>query len=292
MTLNGIIVKGIGGFYYVEADDEIYECKARGVFRKERITPLVGDNVSITVGDNGRNSIDEIFERRNYFNRPPISNVDNLVIVSSTCDPRPNTLIIDRLTAIAVRKNVRPVIVFTKDDLQKADEYIDIYRSTGINVFTVSNETGEGVDEVRAFLRGSVSVFTGNSGVGKSSLLNCISPEFSLETGEISKKLGRGRHTTRHVELFKTLDGYIADTPGFSSLDFETNDIIKKDELADCFPEFTDFIGTCKFTSCSHVNDKGCKIVEALKNGEIHPSRHESYVSLYNEVKNIKDWQL
>lgn len=292
MTLNGIIVKGIGGFYYVEADDEIYECKARGVFRKERITPLVGDNVSITVGDNGRNSIDEIFERRNYFNRPPISNVDNLVIVSSTCDPRPNTLIIDRLTAIAVRKNVRPVIVFTKDDLQKADEYIDIYRSTGINVFTVSNETGEGVDEVRAFLRGSVSVFTGNSGVGKSSLLNCISPEFSLETGEISKKLGRGRHTTRHVELFKTLDGYIADTPGFSSLDFETNDIIKKDELADCFPEFTDFIGTCKFTSCSHVNDKGCKIVEALKNGEIHPSRHESYVALYNEVKNIKDWQL
>lgn len=292
MILNGIIVKGIGGFYYVEADDEIYECKARGVFRKERITPLVGDNVSITVGDNGRNSIDEIFERRNYFNRPPISNVDNLVIVSSTCDPRPNTLIIDRLTAIAVRKNVRPVIVFTKDDLQKADEYMDIYRSTGINVFTVSNETGEGVDEVRAFLRGSVSVFTGNSGVGKSSLLNCISPEFSLETGEISKKLGRGRHTTRHVELFKTLDGYIADTPGFSSLDFETNDIIKKDELADCFPEFTDYIGTCKFTSCSHVNDKGCKIVEALKNGEIHPSRHESYVALYNEVKNIKDWQL
>lgn len=292
MILNGIIVKGIGGFYYVEADGEIYECKARGVFRKERVTPLVGDNVSITVGDNGRNSIDEIFDRRNHFNRPPISNVDNLVIVSSTCDPRPNTLIIDRLTAIAVRKGVRPVIVFTKDDLQKADEYIDIYRSTGINVFTVSNETGEGVDEVRAFLRGSVSVFTGNSGVGKSSLLNCISPEFSLETGEISKKLGRGRHTTRHVELFKTLDGYIADTPGFSSLDFETNDIIMKDELADCFPEFADYIGTCKFTSCSHVNDKGCKIVEALKNGEIHPSRHESYVALYNEVKNIKDWQL
>lgn len=292
MKLNGIIVKGIGGFYYVEADGEIYECKARGVFRKERVTPLVGDNVSITVGDNGRNSIDEIFDRRNHFNRPPISNVDNLVIVSSTCDPRPNTLIIDRLTAIAVRKGVRPVIVFTKDDLHKADEYVSIYRSTGIEVFTVSNETGEGVDEVRAFLRGSVSVFTGNSGVGKSSLLNCISPEFSLETGEISKKLGRGRHTTRHVELFKTLDGYIADTPGFSSLDFETNDIIMKDELADCFPEFTDFIGTCKFTSCSHINDKGCKIVEALNNGEIHPSRHESYVALYNEVKNIKDWQL
>lgn len=292
MILNGTIIKGIGGFYYIEADGKIYECKARGVFRKERITPLVGDKVSITVGDNGRNSIDKIFDRRNSFNRPPIANVDNLVIVSSTCDPKPNTLIIDRLTAIAVKKNVKPVIVFTKNDLQSADEFINIYRSTGIDVFTVSNENGDGVDNVKALLKDSVSVFTGNSGVGKSSLLNCISPEFSLETGEISKKLGRGRHTTRHVELFKTLNGYIADTPGFSSLDFDTNDIIMKEDLAECFPEFSDYIGTCKFTSCSHINDKGCKIVEAVNNGDIHPSRHESYIALFNEVKNIKEWQL
>lgn len=292
MILNGTIIKGIGGFYYIEADGKIYECKARGVFRKDRITPLVGDKVSITVGDNGRNSIDKIFDRRNSFNRPPIANVDNLVIVSSTCDPKPNTLIIDRLTAIAVKKNVKPVIVFTKNDLQSADEFINIYRSTGIDVFTVSNENGDGVDNVKALLKDSVSVFTGNSGVGKSSLLNCISPEFSLETGEISKKLGRGRHTTRHVELFKTLNGYIADTPGFSSLDFDTNDIIMKEDLAECFPEFSDYIGTCKFTSCSHINDKGCKIVEAVNNGDIHPSRHESYIALFNEVKNIKEWQL
>ena len=292
MILNGIIIKGIGGFYYVESQGNIYECKARGVFRKEKIIPLVGDRVEITVNEAGNNSIDKILPRNNYFNRPPISNVDNLVIVCSTCEPKPNTLIIDRLTAIAIHKGVKPIIVFTKNDLQDASEYIEIYSKTDIPTYVVSNHTGDGVDEVRALLENSVSVFTGNSGVGKSSLLNRIAPEFSLETGEISHKLGRGRHTTRHVELFKVGNGYIADTPGFSSLDFETNDIIKKDELADCFPEFSDFIGLCKFTSCSHINDKGCRIRQAVDEGEIHPSRHQNYIALYNEVKDIKDWQL
>lgn len=292
MIKNGLIVKGIGGFYYVESDGEIFECKARGIFRKEKITPLVGDIVQITIDEHSKNSIDEILERRNSFNRPPISNVDNLVIVASTCEPKPNLLIIDRLTTVAYHKNVRPVIVFTKDDLQDADELIEIYRTTGIETFAVSNKTGQGVERIRELLDGSISVFTGNSGVGKSSLLNCIQPDFTLETAEISQKLGRGRHTTRHVELFKIGNGYIADTPGFSSLDFETNDIIKKEDLAECFPEFSDYLGLCKFTSCSHINDKGCRIVEALNEGKIHKSRHESYVALYNEVKNIKDWQL
>lgn len=292
MILNGTIIKGIGGFYYVEAAGEIYECKARGAFRKEKIIPLVGDSVEISIEENEKNSIEKIEERRNFFNRPPIANVENLVIVSSTCDPKPNLLIIDRLTAVAYYKNVRPIIVFTKDDLNGAQEYIDIYSKTDIPVFSVSNKTGEGVEEIKSLLDGSISVFTGNSGVGKSSLLNCIAPEFSLETGEISQKLGRGRHTTRHVELFKVGKGYIADTPGFSSLDFETNDIIMKDELADCFPEFREYLGQCKFTSCAHVNDKGCKVIEALKNGLITQSRHDSYVTLYNEVKDIKEWQL
>ncbi len=292
MILNGIILKGIGGFYYVEAAGEVYECKARGVFRKEKITPLVGDYVEISVDEHGKNSIDRILERKNFFNRPPIANVDNLVIVSSTCDPKPNFLIIDRLTAIAFYKNVRPIVVFTKDDLYSADEFCRRYKSAGIESFVVSNKSGLGVDDVIKVLDGSVSVFTGNSGVGKSSLLNCIEPSFSLETAEISKKLGRGRHTTRHVELFKINNGYIADTPGFSSLDFETNDIIKKEELADCFPEFSEYLGLCKFSSCSHTGDKGCKVVEAVNDGKIDLSRHESYVSLYNEVKNIKDWQL
>lgn len=292
MILNGKIIKGIGGFYYVESGENIYECKARGVFRKEKITPLVGDNVVITVDENGKNSIDKILERKNFFVRPPVSNIDNLVIVSSTCEPKPNFLIIDRLTAVAFHKNVRPIVVFTKDDLYNADEFVERYRFSGIDAFVVSNKTGKGVDDVLCFLDGSTSVFTGNSGVGKSSLLNCINPDFSIETGEISQKLGRGRHTTRHVELFKVGNGYIADTPGFSSLDFETNDIIRKDDLAECFPEFSDYLGLCKFSSCSHLGDKGCKIVEALNDGKINPSRYESYVTLYNEVKNLKDWQL
>lgn len=292
MILNGKIIKGIGGFYYVEADGELYECKARGVFRKERITPLVGDDVQINVDTNGKNSIEKIKNRRNFFNRPPISNVDNLVIVSSTCDPRPNFLIIDRLTTVAVHKNVRPVIVFTKDDLYSAFEFVERYALSGIDTVVVSNKTGMGVDALMKILDGTTSVFTGNSGVGKSSLLNCIEPSFSLETGEISQKLGRGRHTTRHVELFKIGNSYIADTPGFSSLDFETNDIIKKDELAECFPEFSEYLGTCKFSSCSHTGDKGCKILEAVCEGKISESRYESYVTLYNEVKNLKDWQL
>lgn len=292
MILNGKILKGIGGFYYVEAEGNLYECKARGVFRKEKITPLVGDDVQISVEENGKNSIDKIFERRNFFKRPPISNVDNLVVVSSTCDPKPNFLIIDRLTAVAMHKNVRPIIVFTKDDLCDASEFVERYVLSGIETVVVSNETGMGIDSLVKLLEGSTSVFTGNSGVGKSSLLNSIEPDFSLETGAISRKLGRGRHTTRHVELFKTGSCFIADTPGFSSLDFETNDIIKKDELAECFPEFSEYIGTCKFSSCSHTGDKGCKILEALKEGKISESRYESYVTLYNEVKNLKDWQL
>lgn len=293
MEINGTILKGIGGFYYVEAaDNKIYECKARGVFRKEKIIPLAGDNVTISVDENNKNSIDKILERKNFFNRPPVANVDNLVIVSSTCDPKPNLLIIDRLTAVAVFKGVKPIIVFTKDDLSSADEYTEIYKNAGFSVFSVSNETGEGVEDVKQCLENGISVFTGNSGVGKSSLINRIFPGMELETGEISRKLGRGRHTTRHVELYPFGNGYIADTPGFSSLDFETNDLIRKDELADCFPDFAEYLGKCKFSSCAHVNDKGCQIVEAVRNGKIEKSRHESYVTMFNEVKNIKDWQL
>lgn len=293
MKIDGIIIKGIGGFYYVEAADGIiYECKARGVFRKEKITPLAGDKVEISVDENNKNSIDKIYERRNMFKRPPIANVDKLVIVSSVCDPRPNLLIIDRLTAVAVYKNVEPIIVFTKNDLQSADEYIEIYKNAGFKTFAVSNETGEGIGEVKAVIENGVCVFTGNSGVGKSSLINRMYPDFALETGEISKKLGRGRHTTRHVELLKINNGYIADTPGFSSLDFETNDLIKKDELAFCFPDFSDYIDSCRFSTCAHVNDKGCRLIEAVNSGDVMRSRHESYVTMYNEVKDIKDWQL
>jgi len=289
---DGVIIKGIGGFYYVEADGEIYECKARGSFRKERITPLAGDKVQILLDENGYNSIEKIYERKNYFNRPPIANIDNLVIVVSTCEPNPNYLIIDRLTAVAYFKNVNPVIVFTKDDISDATELINTYNQTGIPVFAVSNKNEENLDKLKELLNGSVSAFTGNSGVGKSTLLNRLYPQLSLETGEISQKLGRGRHTTRQVELFKTESGYIADTPGFASLNFETNDIILKDELAYCFPEFEEYLGECKFISCSHTGDKGCKIKQAVDSGLINKSRYNSYTELYNEVKDLKDWQL
>lgn len=290
--LNGIIIKGIGGFYYIEADGDIYECKARGAFRKKKISPLAGDNVTITVRENGENTIDDILERKNFLIRPPVANVDTLVIVSSVKEPVPSTLVIDRLTAIAVSKNIKPCIVFSKSDLGDTKEFEEIYKKAGLDVCSVCCKTGEGVEKVKEMIKGGITVFTGNTGVGKSSLLNCIDSRFSIETGEVSSKLGRGRHTTRDVTLHKVNDFYVADTPGFSSLDIESGELIMKDDLPYCFPEFSEYLGKCRFSSCTHTVDKGCKILDALENGDIHESRHLSYVTMYNEVKNIKEWQL
>ena len=288
----GIIIKGIGGFYYVEAAGEIFECKARGVFRKSGIKPLAGDRVTISVNDNAENTIDEIHERSSVLVRPPVANIDRLFIVSSVCEPKPVLLIIDRLTALAVSKGIEPIVVFTKNDLESADEYIEIYKKAGIKVFAVSCVTGEGVDAVKAELKGHISTFCGNSGVGKSSLLNVIDPKLCLKTGEISDKLGRGRHTTRHSELFKVEGGYVADTPGFSSFETEENELILKDDLPYTFKEFEPYIGQCKFTSCLHVKDKGCRILQAVEKGEIPATRHESYCFMMEEAKNIKEWEL
>ena len=290
--LNGIIIKGIGGFYYIEADGDIYECKARGAFRKKKISPLAGDNVTITVRENGENTIDDILERKNFLIRPPVANVDTLVIVSSVKEPVPSTFVIDRLTAIAVNKNIKPCIVFSKSDLGDTKELEEIYKKAGIDVCSVCCKTGEGVEKVKEMIKGGITVFTGNTGVGKSSLLNCIDSRFSIETGEVSSKLGRGRHTTRDVTLHKVNDFYVADTPGFSSLDIESGELIMKNDLPYCFPEFSEYLGKCRFSSCTHTVDKGCKILDALENGDIHESRHLSYVTMFNEVKNIKEWQL
>lgn len=290
--LNGIIIKGIGGFYYIEAEGDIYECKARGAFRKKKISPLAGDNVVITVRENGENTIDDILERKNFLVRPPVANVDTLVIVSSVKEPVPSTLVIDRLTAIAVSKNIKPCVIFSKSDLGDTKELEEIYKKAGIDVCSVCCKTGEGIEKVKEMIKGGITVFTGNTGVGKSSLLNCIDSRFSLETGEVSSKLGRGRHTTRDVTLHKVNDFYVADTPGFSSLDIESGELIMKDDLPYCFPEFSEYLGKCRFSSCTHTVDKGCKILDALENGNIHESRHLSYVTMYNEVKNIKEWQL
>ena len=288
----GIIIKGIGGFYYVEAAGEIFECKARGVFRKSGIKPLAGDRVTISVNDKAENTIDNIHERKSLLQRPPVANVDKLFIVSSVCEPKPVLLIIDRLTALATVKGIEPIVVFTKNDLESADEYIEIYRKAGIKAYSVSCLSGDGVDDIKAELKNHISAFCGNSGVGKSSLLNVIDPELALKTGEISDKLGRGRHTTRHSELFKVEGGYVADTPGFSSFEAEETELILKDDLPYAFSEFEEYIGQCKFSTCLHTVDKGCRIIQAVEDGDIPKSRHESYCSMMEQAKNIKEWEL
>ena len=291
--LNGIIIKITGGFYYVEANSCIYECKARGIFRKRGNSPLVGDRVEISVPDDDSYcSIDSIDKRKNSLVRPALANLDTLVIVSSVVEPTVNTYIIDKMICAAVDKGIEPIVVFSKTDLKSCDEYLEIYRKSGIKAIEYSSVTNKGLDEIKDLLNGKISAFSGNTGVGKSTLLNALFPQLELKTGEISDKLGRGKHTTRTVELFKCFGGYVADTPGFSTVDLDRYEIIKKDELQHCFPEFEDYIGECKFTSCAHICEKGCAVIEAVENGLISKSRHENYVRMYNEVKDLKDWQL
>lgn len=288
----GIIIKITGGFYYVEAADSVYECKARGVFRKRGTSPLVGDTVDITIPDDGYCSIDKIHERKNSLIRPALANLDNLMIVSSVKEPDVNLYLIDKMTAAAVNKDITPIVVFSKSDLAPADELVEIYRKVNIPAYSFSSVDMSGLHEIKGELKDKVTAFCGNSGVGKSTLLNALFPELQLQTGEISDKLGRGRHTTRTVELFKKHGGYIADTPGFSTVDIERFELIRKDDLKFAFPEFNEYFGTCKFNSCNHLCEQGCKVLEAVQGGVIPKSRHDSYVRMYNEVKDIKDWQI
>ncbi len=284
-------MKSTAGFYYVRSDDgKIIECKARGVFRKQKLTPLVGDSVTIET-DGVTGTVTEIAERKNFLQRPPVANLDKLIVISSVREPSPNLPIIDKMTAIAVDKGITPVVVFSKSDLDDASEYVDIYRRAGIESFAVSAKTGKGTEKFSSIFKDSVCVLTGNTGVGKSSVLNCIAPHLDLATSHISNKLGRGRHTTRTVELYELCGGFIADTPGFSSLDFENVDIILKENLQFCFPEFEDYINTCKFVSCAHIGEKGCSICQAVSDGKIPATRHESYRMMYDEVKDYREWE-
>ncbi len=290
---SGIIIKGIGGFYYVEAADTIYECKLRGIFRKNKLTPFVGDHVNISLDEDGTCTVEEILPRKNFLIRPPISNIDQLIIVVSVCDPVPSTLIIDKIIAAAEDKEIEPIVVISKTDLQGSEWLREIYEKTGIPFYTISSATGEGISAVQALLNGKITAFTGNSGVGKSSLLNCIDERFHLQTGETSQKLGRGRHTTRQIELLKMGNGtYVADTPGFSSISIERYDVIKKENLQYCFREFIPYLTRCKFASCSHTCEKGCAVIEAVENGLISKSRHASYITMYNELKDLKEWNM
>ena len=290
MSVKGIITKGIGGFYYVEVANATYECKARGVFRKARITPLVGDIVEITINEQAENTIDKIFDRKNCLNRPPVANIDNLFIVVATVEPKPNFLVIDKLIATAEYKNIEPTIIISKSDLASANEIVDVYSKSGITVLNTANDID--LEKIKSLMKDKITAFTGNSGVGKTTLLNKLDSNLNLATGAISNKLGRGRHTTREAQLFNACGGYVIDTPGFSSFEFDKTEIIKKDDLPYCFREFREYLGECKFTSCAHVNDKGCKICEAVENGEISSVRHENFISLYNQAKEIKEWEL
>lgn len=289
----GLIIKATGGFYYVLCEGTVYECRARGVFRKRELSPLVGDRVTISVLPKEKGYIHEVHDRKNSLVRPPLANIDRLVMAVSVAEPSPNLLVIDKLIAVAEHQDVEPVLVFTKCDLADPEPYAQIYRRAGFEVYEVCSKEHRGTEAVFEMLKGKVSAFCGNSGAGKSTLLNEILPELSLSTAEISKKLGRGRHTTRHTELFAVEGcGWVADTPGFSAIEMERMEIIRKEALQYCFREFEPYIMKCRFTGCSHVSEKGCAVLAAKEAGIIPESRHRNYCIMYEEAKQIKEWEL
>ena len=287
----GTILKALSGFYYVQCGDELITTRARGKFRYKKISPLVGDRVAITVQEDGSGSLDEILPRRNFFQRPAVANIDQMVIICSGAIPVTDPYLVDRITALAESKNCEPIICINKWDLVQAEDLYNIYTAAGFHTIKVSAETGLGIEELRGLLAGKVSAFTGNSGVGKSSILNALQPDFGIATGEISEKLGRGRHTTRHVELFEVSGGLIADTPGFSAFDTDRGEIREKEVLQHTFREFKPYLDQCRFIGCAHVKEKGCAVLAALKAGDIQPSRHRSYVRLYELAKENKPWE-
>lgn len=282
------ITKGVGGFYYVRTDDGIAECRARGIFRKRGITPVAGDQVVLNAD---ANMIDEILPRKNVFVRPPVANLDVLFIVASTTQPVPSTLVLDKLAASALYQNAQPVLVVTKTDLAAADMLRQAYTGSGLPLIFLHYDTGEGLDEVRSWIKDRLCAFCGNSGVGKSTLINALAPDLARETGEISRKLGRGRHTTREAEIFEVCGGRIADTPGFASLETQRLCRIPKEELELVFPEFEPYREQCRFVGCSHRSEKGCAVREALAEGGISQTRYDSYLAMYEEAAQLKDWE-
>ncbi|MBQ1961903.1 MAG: ribosome small subunit-dependent GTPase A [Clostridia bacterium] len=289
--MTGIIVKALSGFYYVKSGDAVYECRARGHFRKSGISPVVGDNVEFTATDNSHGVVDSINERKNMLERPAVANIDCLCIISSYTVPSPDPLMIDRLTAIAAYHDIKPIIVFNKCDMGDFGEWSRLYSNAGFETFVVSAATGEGIEALGKAIGERVCAFAGNSGVGKSSILNALFGELNIRTGEVSEKLGRGRHTTRHTELYSNgSGGYIVDTPGFSSIEV-SDDYNFKERLADCFTDFSEFTDNCRFTSCTHTCEKGCGVIEAVAQGKIQASRHKSYCAMFEELKDLKAWE-
>ena len=288
----GRIVRSLSGFYDVRTPGGLITCRARGILRKEGSSPLTGDLVEISV-EKGKGMVERILPRKNHFIRPAVANVDALVVFAANVNPVTEPFLIDRVAAIAGDQNVDVYLCVNKCDLDPAMDLVRIYRHAGFPVICTSAETGEGVAELRALLTGKLTAFTGNSGVGKSSILNRLAPELKLETGEVSEKLGRGRHTTRHVELFALGDNtYVADTPGFSSFDTDQMELILKENLQYAFPDFGRFLGKCRFDDCSHRKEPDCAVRSAVEAGEIEGSRYESYLRLYEKSSQIKAWEM
>ena len=288
----GRIIRSLSGFYDVQTPGGVVTCRGRGSLRKQQETPLTGDMVEITV-ESGKGMVEKILPRRNRFVRPAVANVDGLVVFAANTNPVTEPFLIDRVAAIAGEQEVPVYICVNKCDLDPATDLVKIYRHAGFPVISASAVTGEGVEELRKLIDGKFTAFTGNTGVGKSSMLNALCPELSLATGEVSEKLGRGRHTTRHVELYKLAeDTYVADTPGFSSFDTEQMDVILKENLQYAFPDFAPYLGQCQFHDCSHRAEPACAIRQAVESGEIERTRYESYLRLYEKASQIKLWEL
>ena len=288
----GRILRSLSGFYDVQTPEGLITCRGRGSLRKAHQTPLTGDMVEITV-EKGKGMVEKILPRRNCFVRPAVANVDALVVFAANVNPVTEPFLIDRVAAIAGDQGVEVILCVNKCDLDPALDLLRIYRNAGFTVIQASAETGQGTEELKNLLRGKLTAFTGNTGVGKSSMLNRLCPALALPTGEVSEKLGRGRHTTRHVELYKLdEDTYVADTPGFSSFDTDQMDVILKENLQYAFPDFGPFVGACQFHDCSHRQEPGCAVRAALAEGKVEPTRYDSYLKLYEKASQIKLWEL
>lgn len=293
MMAVGRIQKALSGFYYVETDGQMLTCRARGKFRKDGVSPLVGDRVEVRELGSGEGFVERICPRKNTFVRPAVANIDQLVVIASAAVPQTDPYLIDRVAAIAALKGCGVVVLLNKCDLDPADRLYEIYHASGFPTLRVSAKTGEGIEDLKTLIVGKLSAFTGNSGVGKSSILNALDSRFHIQVGEISQALGRGRHTTRHVELYRlTCGAEVVDSPGFSSFETDELNLELKNRLPETFLEFAPYLDSCQFVGCSHTKEKGCAVLEALQRGKIQESRHKSYLRLYEELKPLQDWQI
>ena len=290
---DGVISKALSGFYYVSYEGGLLECKARGRFRLDGTSPLVGDSVQCSLDQHGKGRIDKVEPRRNWFIRPAVANIDAMVFVAANTTPVTDPFLVDRVSVIAADADCQLILCINKADIDPGDQLYSTFTAAGFPVVRTSAETGQGMEELRAAIDGKICAFTGNSGVGKSSILNKLLPGAAIPTGEVSEKLGRGKHTTRHVELYSLGGGtYVADTPGFASFDVEMMNPIPKEQLQYDFIDFEPYLGRCRFNDCAHLKEPGCAVTQALDQGKLMPSRYRSYVRLYELSAQHKSWEI